>query len=167
MAEVVRRGRAPGARTPAEREGSEAVAQAPAATGPTAFAGRPSSALSCGERARAAPAGVLARRAPPPLLGEPAAALDLRHREPGPEPGPEPGRGLAAAGNAVVAVAHRLGLAAAHAGRPAVPRQGRLAAPGAPAAGFREERPRRVHRHPPQVPAPPGTGHLPAVPRLR
>lgn len=47
----------------------------------TGFAGRTFDALSGGERARVAPARVLAQRAPVLLLDEPAAALDLRHQE--------------------------------------------------------------------------------------
>jgi iron complex transport system ATP-binding protein len=72
-------GRAPHATTPADDD--LAVAEAMARAEVTAFALRPFSALSGGERARVAFARVLARRAPLPLFEEPTAALDLRHQE--------------------------------------------------------------------------------------
>lgn len=79
--DVVRMGRAPWTGTDREDEDGTAVAAAMAATEVTEFAARPFSALSGGERARVAPARVLAQRAPPLLLDEPTAALDLRHQE--------------------------------------------------------------------------------------
>ncbi|MYU53390.1 MULTISPECIES: heme ABC transporter ATP-binding protein [Streptomyces] len=154
VAEVVRMGRAPWAGTPAADADEGAVAAAMAATEVAGFAGRPFSALSGGERARVALARVLAQRAPLLLLDEPTAALDLRHQE------LVLGicRERAAAGDAVVAVLHDLGLAAAYADRAAVLHDGVLAAQGPPAEVFTAELLSRVYRQPVEVFGHPRTG---------
>lgn len=126
VVEVVRMGRAPWAGTAREEEDEEAVATAMAATEVAAFAARPFSALSGGERARVALARVLAQRTPLLLLDEPTAALDLRHQE----LVLEICRERTAAGDAVVAVLHDLSLAAAYADRVAALHDGRIAAAG-------------------------------------
>ena len=86
------------------------------------LAGRLVTTLSGGERARVTLARVLAQDAPLLLLDEPTAALDLRHQE----LVMDLAGALAHSGRAVVAVLHDLNLAAAHADRVAVMRDGRL-----------------------------------------
>ncbi|MFE7568841.1 heme ABC transporter ATP-binding protein [Streptomyces sp. NPDC057539] len=160
VAEVVRMGRAPWAGTAREDEDEAAVAGAMAATETTEFAARPFSALSGGERARVALARVLAQRAPLLLLDEPTAALDLRHQE----LVLRVCRERAAAGDAVVVVLHDLGLAAAHADRTAVLRDGAVAAVGPPTEIFRDELLSRVYRQPVEVFPHPRTGAPLVVP---
>ncbi|MDH6698011.1 heme ABC transporter ATP-binding protein [Streptomyces griseoviridis] len=143
--DVVRMGRAPHAASPAEDE--SAVAGAMAATEVTAFAARPFSALSGGERARVALARVLAQRAPLLLLDEPTAALDLKHQE----LVLRLCRERARAGDAVVVVLHDLGLAAAYAHRVAVLAAGRVAADGPPAEVFSAPLLSRVYDQPVEV----------------
>ncbi|MFJ3923913.1 heme ABC transporter ATP-binding protein [Streptomyces sp. NPDC090022] len=152
--DVVRMGRAPYAGTAPADADDDAVAAAMAATEVTAFAARPFSALSGGERARVALARVLAQRALLLLLDEPTAALDLRHQE----LVLRICRERAAAGDAVVVVLHDLGLAAAYADRAAVLHEGRIAAEGPPAEVFRDELLSRVYRQPVEVFGHPRTG---------
>ncbi|MFD0267365.1 heme ABC transporter ATP-binding protein [Streptomyces sp. NPDC127106] len=157
VAEVVAMGRAPWAGTgvagaagaadaDADADG-EAVARAMAATEVSGFADRPFTALSGGERARVALARVLAQQAPLLLLDEPTAALDLRHQE----LVLRICRERAAAGDAVVAVLHDLGLAAAYADRIAVLEGGRIAADGPPAKVLRADLLSQVYRQPVEV----------------
>lgn len=157
--DVVRMGRAPHDTSPAEDD--LAVAGAMAATEVTAFASRPFSALSGGERARVALARVLAQRAPLLLLDEPTAALDLRHQE----LVLRLCRERAGAGDAVVVVLHDLGLAAAYAHRVAVLRAGRVAAEGPPAEVFTEALLSRVYDQPVEVFPHPRTGAPLITPR--
>ncbi|MFH0522262.1 heme ABC transporter ATP-binding protein [Streptomyces sp. M41] len=152
--EVVRMGRAPHAASPAEDD--LAVAEAMAAAEVSAFAVRPFSALSGGERARVALARVLAQRAPLLLLDEPTAALDLRHQE----LVLRLCRERARAGDAVVVVLHDLGLAAAYAHRVAILRAGRVAADGPPAEVFSAPLLSEVYDQPVEVLPHPGTGAL-------
>ncbi|MEU5216310.1 heme ABC transporter ATP-binding protein [Streptomyces sp. NPDC020807] len=154
VAEVVRMGRAPWAGTEREDEDEAAVAAAMAATEVGAFAARPFSALSGGERARVALARVLAQRAGLVLLDEPTAALDLRHQE----LVLRVCRERAAAGDAVVVVLHDLGLAAAYADRVAVLHGGRVAADGPPGEVLGAELLGRVYRQPVEVFPHPRTG---------
>ncbi|MCT9819329.1 heme ABC transporter ATP-binding protein [Microbacterium sp. W1N] len=127
--QVVRMGRAPWARTPAEDEDDDAVASALAATDLTDLAHRTISALSGGERARVALARVLAQRVDVLLLDEPTAALDLRHQE----DTLRIARGRARAGAAVAVVLHDLNAALAYADRVTLLAGGRVVAAGAPA----------------------------------
>ncbi|MEU4066148.1 heme ABC transporter ATP-binding protein [Streptomyces wedmorensis] len=154
VAEVVRMGRAPWAGTEREDEDEPAVAGAMDAAEVAAFAGRPFSALSGGERARVALARVLAQRTGLLLLDEPTAALDLRHQE----LVLRVCRERAAAGDAVVVVLHDLGLAAAHADRVAVLHDGRIAADGPPSDVLGAELLSRVYRQPVEVFPHPRTG---------
>ncbi|MFF8675819.1 heme ABC transporter ATP-binding protein [Streptomyces sp. NPDC015242] len=147
--EVVRMGRAPHAACPATTPADDdrAVAEAMAATEVTAFAARPFSALSGGERARVALARVLAQRTPLLLLDEPTAALDLRHQE----LVLRLCRSRARAGDAVVVVVHDLGLAAAYAHRVALLHAGGVAARGTPAEVFTERVLSEVYDQPVEV----------------
>ncbi|WP_449486439.1 heme ABC transporter ATP-binding protein [Streptomyces avidinii] len=160
VGDVVRMGRAPWAGTPLAGADDEAVAAAMAATEVSAFAARPFSALSGGERARVALARVLAQRAPLLLLDEPTAALDLRHQE----LVLRICRERAAAGDGVVVVLHDLGLAAAYADRVAVLHDGRIAAEGPPSEVFEDGLLSRVYRQPVEVLAHPRTGAPLVVP---
>lgn len=157
--EVVRMGRAPHPASPADDD--LAVAGAMAATEVTAFAVRPFSALSGGERARVALARVLAQAAPLLLLDEPTAALDLKHQE----LVLRLCRERAHAGDAVVVVLHDLGLAAAYAHRVAILCAGRVAADGPPAEVFSEDLLSRVYDHPVDVLPHPRTGAVLVTPR--
>ncbi|NJP67438.1 heme ABC transporter ATP-binding protein [Streptomyces spiramenti] len=152
--EVVRMGRAPWAGTAAEDEDEAVVAAALAATEVTAFAPRPFSALSGGEKARVALSRVLAQRTAVLLLDEPTAALDLRHQE----LVLTVCRERARAGDAVVVVVHDLGLAAAHADRVAVLAGGRVAGEGPPDTTLTPELLSKVYQHPVEVLAHPDTG---------
>ncbi|MFJ5259360.1 heme ABC transporter ATP-binding protein [Streptomyces sp. NPDC088387] len=158
--EVVRMGRAPWAVVDQDDD-DRAVAEAMAATEVAAFAGRPFSALSGGERARVALARVLAQRAPLLLLDEPTAALDLRHQE----LVLRLCRERARAGDTVVVVLHDLGLAAAYAHQVAVLRAGRLAAYGPPAEVFSERLLSDVYDQPVEVLPHPRTGAVLVAPR--
>lgn len=157
--EVVRMGRAPHAASPADDD--LAVAEAMAATEVTAFAARPFSALSGGERARVALARVLAQRAPILLLDEPTAALDLKHQE----LVLRVCRERARAGDAVVVVLHDLGLAAAYAHRVAILCAGRVAADGPPAEVFSDALLSEVYDQPVEVLPHPRTGALLVAPK--
>jgi iron complex transport system ATP-binding protein len=158
--EVVRMGRAPWVSL-GMADDDAAVAAAMAATEVTAFAQRPFSALSGGERARVALARVLAQRAPLLLLDEPTAALDLRHQE----LVLRVCRERARAGDAVVVVLHDLGLAAAYAHRVAVLHGGRIAAEGPPAEVFSDRLLSEVYDQPVEVLPHPRTGEVLVTPR--
>ena len=121
-------------RMPFRDEAPDKVARALAALDLTAFADRPVSTLSGGEKARALLARVLAGEPEWLLADEPLAALDighqltlLRHL-----------RAEAARGTGVVLVLHDLALAMNHADHVMVLGEGRLAASGAPAEALSE-----------------------------
>ncbi|MBM7464364.1 heme ABC transporter ATP-binding protein [Microbacterium dextranolyticum] len=128
VAEVVRMGRAPWARTPAEGDDDIAVADALAATDLTGLAHRTLPSLSGGERARAALARVLAQNVDVLLLDEPTAALDLRHQE----DVLRLARDRARSGAAVAVVLHDLNAALGFADRVTLLAQGRVVASGPP-----------------------------------
>ncbi|MFC0531854.1 heme ABC transporter ATP-binding protein [Phytohabitans kaempferiae] len=128
VADVVAMGRAPWAGTPRQAEDTEAVADAMRQADVERFAARPFPSLSGGEQARTALARALAQRTPILLLDEPTAALDLHHQE----LVLGIARDRARAGDAVVAVLHDLGLAAAYADRVALLAGGRVVADGPP-----------------------------------
>lgn len=154
VGEVVQMGRAPWVGTEAEDQDEEAVTEAMATTEVAAFADRPFSSLSGGERARVALARALAQRTRLLFLDEPTAALDLRHQE----LVLRVCRERAAAGDAVVVVLHDLGLAAAYADRAALVRAGKIAAEGPPTEVFQPELLTDVYRQPIEVLPHPRTG---------
>jgi iron complex transport system ATP-binding protein len=124
--EVVAMGRHPWRRTPRRAEDADAVADAMKACDVDAFADRPFTSLSGGERARVALARVLAQRTGLLLLDEPTAAMDLHHQEAMMGLVRDQIRARAAA----VVVVHDLTLAAAYSDRVAVLSAGRLRAVG-------------------------------------
>jgi iron complex transport system ATP-binding protein len=136
-AEVVGLGRLPytlGAGLSAEDR--DAVRTAMERTGTAAFADRPVTTLSGGERARVAIARVLATGALLILADEPTDALDLRHQI----EVLDLLRRHADASGTVVAVLHDLGLAARHADRVVILDGGRVVADGPPRAVLTAER---------------------------
>jgi iron complex transport system ATP-binding protein len=143
-ADVVRMGRAPWRRRPEAARDDEAVATAIVAGEVAAFADRPVTGLSGGERARVAFARAHAQECRIALLDEPTASLDIRHQH----RVLARTRARAAEGGAAVVVLHDLGLAAAYADRVAVLEDGGLAAVGTPREVFRPDLLSRVYRHP-------------------
>ncbi|WP_372841549.1 ABC transporter ATP-binding protein [Phaeovulum sp.] len=121
---VVRLGRLPHG----PEGGAEAVEQALDRMGLIALRHRAATALSGGEQARVLIARALAQEAPLLLADEPTAGLDPAAQI----ATMQVFAGLAAAGSAVVASLHDLGLAARHCTRLWVLSQGRLVADGAP-----------------------------------
>jgi len=145
--QVVRMGRAPWARTPAEDEDDEVVARALELTDMTALAQRGITSLSGGERARAALARVLAQACDVILLDEPTAALDLKHQE----DVLRIARDRAREGAAVAVVLHDLNAALAVADRVTLLSRGRVVATGAPADVLTAERIEEVYGQPVDV----------------
>jgi iron complex transport system ATP-binding protein len=160
-ADVVAMGRAPWVGTAADRDDEQAVERAMADAEVAHLRHRCVPSLSGGEQARVGLARVLAQHAQLLALDEPTAALDLRHQE----LVLRLARVRAAAGDAVVAVLHDLGLAAAHADRVAVVDAGRVVAIGPPGEVLRPELLSVVYRHEVEVLAHPRTGELLVVPR--
>ncbi|MFI6347108.1 heme ABC transporter ATP-binding protein [Streptomyces sp. NPDC050560] len=158
--EVVRMGRAPWSGTGRVDDDDRAVAAALATTETAALAGRPFGELSGGERARTALARTLAQDTGLLLLDEPTAALDLRHQE----MVLRVCRERAWAGDAVVAVLHDLGLAAACADRVAVLHGGRIVAEGPPGDVLAADLLSTVYRQPVEVFPHPRTGQPLVVP---
>ncbi|MFE5408058.1 heme ABC transporter ATP-binding protein [Microbacterium sp. NPDC056569] len=127
--QVVRMGRAPWARTPAEDDDDAAVARALEVTDLVPLAARGVTSLSGGERARAALARVLAQACDVLLLDEPTAALDLKHQE----DVLRIARDRAREGAAVAVVLHDLNAALGVADRVTLLSRGRVVASGTPA----------------------------------
>ncbi|GAA5201237.1 heme ABC transporter ATP-binding protein [Microbacterium jejuense] len=159
--QVVRMGRAPWARTPAERDDDAAVAQALDATDLVPLAGRAISSLSGGERARAALARVLAQACDVLLLDEPTAALDLRHQE----DVLRIARARAREGAAVAVVLHDLNAALGVADRVTLLARGHVVASGAAADVLTAEAIERVYGQRVDVFAHPVTGIPVVIPR--
>ena len=137
VAEVVGLGRLPlMAGAGMSDEDRAAVDAAMERTEVQAFAARPVTTLSGGERSRVAIARVLATGAPLIIADEPTAALDLRHQI----AILELLRRHADDQGTVVAVLHDLGLAARHADRIVILDGGRVVADGAPRAALTSER---------------------------
>jgi len=105
-----------------------AIGQALAATATEAFASRPVTTLSGGERARVALARALASEAPILLADEPTVSLDPRHQL----VVMDLLRRAARNGGAVLAIVHDLALAARFADRIVLMDAGRLVADGTP-----------------------------------
>ncbi|MFV0320708.1 MAG: heme ABC transporter ATP-binding protein [Microbacterium sp.] len=159
--QVVRMGRAPWARTPAEDDDDRVVAAAMAETDVAGFATRTFPSLSGGERARVALARVLAQATGVLMLDEPTAALDLKHQE----DVLRIVRTRAAAGAAVAIVLHDLNVALAYADRVTLLSHGRVVAAGAPAEVLTAARIEEVYGQPVDVFPHPGTGVPIVVPR--
>ncbi|HEX7739340.1 MAG TPA: heme ABC transporter ATP-binding protein [Marmoricola sp.] len=145
--DVVRMGRTPWHRTPAEDSDDEMVATAMLRADVADLADRLFPTLSGGEKARVSFARVLAQATPLVLLDEPTAALDIRHQE----QVLGVARSLADAGAAVGVVLHDLTLAAAWADRICVLSEGRVAADGAPVDVLVPDLLAEVYRHPVDV----------------
>ena len=161
VAEVVRMGRAPWARTAEEANDDERVAEAMRATEIEGLAHRTVTSLSGGERARVALARVLAQATGILLLDEPTAALDLKHQE----DVLRLVRDRARAGDAVAIVLHDLNAALANADRVTLLDGGRVVATGAPAEVLTAERIAAVYRQAVDVFPHPITGVPLVVPR--
>jgi iron complex transport system ATP-binding protein len=159
--DVVAMGRAPWIGTEAEADDEDTIEQALRDAEVEHLADRAVPSLSGGEQARVGLARVLAQHGQLLALDEPTAALDLRHQE----LVLRIARRRAVAGDAVVAVLHDLGLAAAHADRIAIVDAGRLVAVGPPTDVLRPDLLSRVYRHDVDVIEHPRTGELLIVPR--
>jgi iron complex transport system ATP-binding protein len=143
--DIVALGRYPhGATDPAwlSPDDEAAVARAIAATETEAFADRPVTELSGGERSRVALARVLAVEAPIIFADEPIASLDPRYQL----DVMRLLRRAADGGTLVVVVTHDLGLATRFADTVLVLSEGKLAAQGAPAQALTAEVLARVFR---------------------
>jgi iron complex transport system ATP-binding protein len=159
--QVVRMGRAPWARTPAEDDDDAAVARALEATDLVGLAGRGITSLSGGERARAALARVLAQTCDVLLLDEPTAALDLKHQE----DVLRIARVRADEGAAVAVVLHDLNAALDVADRVTLLSQGRVVASGAPPRVLTAAAVEEVYGQPVDVFPHPRTGTPVVMPR--
>lgn len=161
VAEVVRMGRAPWARTPLEAEDDARVAEAMRATDIDDLADRTVTSLSGGERARVALARVLAQATGILLLDEPTAALDLKHQE----DVLRVVRERARADDAVAIVLHDLNAAIANADRVTLLDGGRVVATGTPPEVLTAKRIGAVYRQAVDVFPHPVTGVPLVVPR--
>jgi iron complex transport system ATP-binding protein len=152
--QVVRMGRAPWQATPETAEDDDAVADALARADVAHLVDRSVLSLSGGEAARVSLARALAQRTPVLLLDEPTAALDIQHEE----HTLRVVREQVARGVAALVVLHDLSLAAAHADRVVVLRDGAVVAAGPPAEVLTAALVSDVYRHPVDVVPHPITG---------
>ena len=159
--EVVRMGRAPWARTPAEADDDRIVAEAMQQTDVGALVLRTFPSLSGGERARVALARVLAQSTDILMLDEPTAALDLRHQE----DVLRIARRRASEGAAVAVVLHDLNAALAYADRATLLAMGRVIATGLPQDVLTAASIEAVYGQPVDVIPHPATGVPLIVPR--
>ncbi len=137
VVDIVALGRLPrGAGADLSEADVAAIDAAMDATGTSEYAGRQVTTLSGGERARVAVARVLATEAPLILADEPTVSLDARYQL----VVTDILKRHAAAGGAVVAVLHDLGLAARAANRLVVLDHGRIVADGPPRTVLTAER---------------------------
>ncbi|WP_127794674.1 heme ABC transporter ATP-binding protein [Agromyces sp. LHK192] len=144
VGEVIRMGRNPWARTPAEDDDDRVVAWAADTADVSHLMHRSVPTLSGGERGRSAFARVLAQATGVLLLDEPTAALDIRHQE----ALLETARERADSGDAVVIVLHDLGAAAAYADAVTLLDRGRVVATGSVDHVMTAERLTEVYQHP-------------------
>ncbi|GGO76051.1 heme ABC transporter ATP-binding protein [Nocardioides deserti] len=156
--DVVRMGRSPWHRTPAEDDDDRVVAESMTRADVTTLAGRLFPTLSGGEQARTSFARLLAQAAPVLMLNEPTAALDIKHQE----ALLDVLRRTVRAGSAAVVVLHDLSLAAAYADRVCVLADGRVRADGSPAEVLTGPLLTEVYGHPVDVVE--HAGHLVVVP---
>ncbi|MEV7430630.1 heme ABC transporter ATP-binding protein [Nocardioides sp. NPDC092400] len=156
--DVVRMGRSPWHRTPAEDDDERVVAEAMERADVAALGQRHFPTLSGGEQARTSFARLLAQATPVLMLDEPTAALDIRHQE----ALLDVLRRTVRAGAAAVVVLHDLSLAAAYADRVCVLADGRVRADGPPAEVLTGALLSEVYGHPVDVVE--HAGHLLVVP---
>lgn len=161
VAEVVRMGRAPWARTALEAEDDARVAEAMRVTEIEGLSDRSVTSLSGGERARVALARVLAQATGVLLLDEPMAALDLKHQE----DVLRVVRDRARAGDAVAIVLHDLNAALAGADRVTLLDGGCVVATGAPSEVLTADRIAAVYQQAVDMFPHPVTGVPLLVPR--
>ncbi|MFN2100337.1 ABC transporter ATP-binding protein [Altererythrobacter sp. MF3-039] len=131
-------------RMPHRDGAAEPVDSAIAALDLEAFADRPLSQLSGGERARALLARVLAGEPRWILADEPLAALDLAHQQALVRVFTKKARAGAGPGTGVVLVVHDLAIAMNHADRVVVLDQGMIASDGTPDTALSEDILKRV-----------------------
>ncbi|MGQ0680130.1 MAG: heme ABC transporter ATP-binding protein [Actinomycetota bacterium] len=152
--EIVSMGRAPWGRTCAQEHDDEQIEQALAATELSDLRDRHFPSLSGGERARASLARTLVQQTQLLLLDEPTASMDVRHQE----LVLGQARRRARMGDGILVVVHDLGLAAAHADRAVIMKEGKVVASGPPSQVFTPSILSQVYEHEIEVFLHPATG---------
>ncbi|MFT4042062.1 MAG: heme ABC transporter ATP-binding protein [Gordonia sp. (in: high G+C Gram-positive bacteria)] len=161
VAEVVAMGRYPWLRTQQAAGSPAAIAEALRSCDLDDIADRPFAQLSGGQQARVSLGRALAQRTPVMLLDEPTAALDIHHQE----RVLDILRSHRDAGAAVLLVVHDLSLAAAHADRVALMRDGQLSAIGPAREVMTAPLLSAIYDHPVEVWDHPRTGQPVILPR--
>ncbi|MCX7620034.1 MAG: heme ABC transporter ATP-binding protein [Acidimicrobiales bacterium] len=160
--QIIRMGRAPWARTPAEDDDDRIVREVLERYEIGHLSGRAYTTLSGGEQARVAMARVDAQRTSLVLLDEPTAALDIRHQQ----LVLQRARALAADGAAVVVVLHDLNQAGWCADRIALLDEGRVATLGPVNSVLTPGTLSAVYRYPIEVHQRSGTSSPLVIPKV-